>query len=324
MTDSSFRSAVINQDMQACQKFYSQNLSGTELVQILNDLLFCSVSVKQSTIQDLHPVCVLNSIKNLIGDDRENPSKLLLEFASNYLCGFEFRDDDETQLDDVVRDGIGLTAFLGDLEDACQQGEWKNLQKLTAKTFMASDRSRGTMDAFAELALQDCERNAIFIFHLLRAYQFQEIKEDNWAFTKCILEWMYGKELPEPHYQADSSPSEVHDLVIESGDLSLLGAVSRLWEGDYVRIRGYQREISHWCSQNIFTTLNIKPSLNHWLLKDKKRKFIHQAETIVKSQKSQSEKANALVILEAVRSLYKTTSPTQFGILGARLDQLIR
>jgi hypothetical protein len=324
MTDLSFRSAVINQDMQACQKFYSQNLSGIELVQILNDLLFCSVSVKQSTIQDLHPVCVLNSIKNLIGDDRENPSKLLLEFASNYLCGFEFRDDDETQLDDVVRDGIGLTAFLGDLEDACQQGEWEDLQKLTAKTFMASDRSRGTMDAFAELALQDCERSAIFIFHLFRAYQFQEVKEDNWAFTKCILEWLRGKPLPEPHDQADSSPSEIHDLMIESGDLSLLGSVSRLWEGDYVRIRGYQREVSHWCSQAIYTTLNIKPSFNHWLLKDKKRKFIHQAETIVKSQKSQSEKANALVILEAVRSLYKTTSPTQFGILGARLDQLIR
>jgi hypothetical protein len=260
----------------------------------------------------------------LIGDDRENPSKLLLEFASNYLCGFEFRDDDETQLDDVVRDGIGLTAFLGDLEDACQQGEWEDLQKLTAKTFMASDRSRGTMDVFAELALQDCERSAIFIFHLLRAYQFQEVKEDNWAFTKCILEWLRGKALPQPHDQADSSPSEVHDLVIESGDLSLLGAVSRLWEGDYVRIRGYQREVSHWCSQAFYTTLNIKPSLNHWLIKDKKRKFIHQAETIVKSQKSQLEKANALVILEAVRSLYKTTSPTQFGILGARLDQLIR
>ena len=310
--------------MQACQKFYSQNISGAELVQILNDLLFCSVSVKQSTIKDLHPVCVLNSIKNLIGDDRENPSKPLLEFSLDYLCSFEFRDDDQTQLDEVVRDGIGLTAFLGDLEDACQQGEWEDLQKLTAKTFMASDRSRGTMDAFAELALQDCERSAIFIFHLLRAYQFQEVKEDNWAFTKCILEWMRVKPLPEPHDQTDSSPSDVHDLMIESGDLSLLGAVSRLWEGDYVRIRGYQREISHWCSQAFFTTLNIKPSLNHWLLKDKKRKFIHEAETIVKSQMSQSEKANALVILEAVRSLYKTTSPTQFGILGTRLDQLIR
>jgi len=309
--------------MQACQKFYSQNISGAELVQILNDLLFCSVSVKQSTIKDLHPVCVLNSIKNLIGDDRENPSKALLEFSLDYLCSFEFRDDDQTQLDEVVRDGIGLTAFLGDLEDACQQGEWEDLQKLTAKTFMASDRSRGTMDAFAELALQDCEKSAIFIFHLLRAYQFQEVKEDNWAFTKCIFEWMRVKPLPEPHDQTDSSPSDVHDLMIESGDLSLLGAVSRLWEGDYVRIRGYQREISHWCSQSFFTTLNIKPSLNHWLLKDKKRKFIHEAETIVKSQMSQSEKANALVILEAVRSLLKTASPTQFGILGTRVDQFL-
>jgi len=324
MTDSSFRSAVINQDMQACQKFYSQNLSGAELVQILYDLLFCSVSVKQSTIKDLHPVCVLNSIKNLIGDDRENPSKRLLKFASNYLFGFEFRDDDEIQLDDVVRDGVGLTAFLGDLEDACQQGEWEDLQKLTAKTFIASDRSRGTMDAFAELGLQDCKRNAIFIFHLLRAYQFQEVKDDNWVFTKCILEWLCGQVLPEPHSQTDSSPIEVHNMMIKSGDLSLFGAISRLWDGDYVRIRGYQREMSYWCSQNNFTTLNIEPNLNHWLLKDKKRKFIHEAESIVQSQKSQSVKANKLVILDAVRSLLKTTSPTQFGILGARLDQLIR
>ncbi len=188
---------------------------------------------------------------------------------------------------------------------------------------MASDRSRGTMDALEELELQDCERNTIFIFHVLRAYQFKDAKKDTWAFTKCILEWMCGKALLEPHDQADSSPSKIHDLMIESGDLSLLASVSRLWEGDYVRIRGYQREISHWCSQTFFTASNIEPSPDHWLLKDKKRKFIHEAETIVKSQKSQSEKANALVILEAVRTLFKTASPTQLGILGARLDQLI-
>jgi hypothetical protein len=324
MTDSSFRSALLSKDRQTCQDFLTKKITDNVLIQLLNDFLFCSVSIQIKSVKNIHPVCVMNCIKNIIGDDRENPSKPLLEFSLDYLCSFEFRDDDQTQLDEVVRDGIGLTAFLGDLEDACQQGEWEDLQKLTAKTFMASDRSRGTMDAFAELALQDCERSAIFIFHLFRAYQFQEVKEDNWAFTKCILEWMRVKSLPEPHDQTDSSPSEIHDLMIEFGDLSLLGSVSRLWEGDYVRIRGYQREISHWCSQAFFTTLNIKPSLNHWLLKDKKRKFIHEAETIVKSQKSQSEKANALVILEAVRSLLKTASPTQFGILGTRLDQLIR
>ena len=232
MTDSSFRSALLSKDRQTCQKFVSQNL-GSLLIQILNDLLFCSISVEQSSVTGLHPVCVINSIKNLIGDDRENPSKPLLEFSIKYLCSFDFRSNDTTQLDKVVRDGIGLTAFLGDLEDACQKGEWDDVQILASKTFMASDQSRGTMDVLAELGLQDSDRNAVFIFHLLRAFQFQETKDDNWAFTKCILEWINDKSLPEPHDETDSSPNAIHDLMIESGDVSLLSSVSRLWDGDY-------------------------------------------------------------------------------------------
>ena len=322
MTDSSFRSALLSKDRQTCQKFLSQNL-GSALIQILNDLLFCSISVEQSSVTGLHPVCVINSIKNLIGDDRENPSKPLLEFSIKYLCSFDFRSNDTTQLDKVVRDGIGLTAFLGDLEDACQKGEWDDVQILASKTFMASDQSRGTMDVLAELGLQDFDRNGLFIFHLLRAYQFQDAKDDTWAFTKCILEWMSGKTLPEPHDQADSTPGDIHDLMIESGDLSLFGSVARLWEGDYVRIRGFRRELSYWCSQAFVTAANIKPNTNHWLLNGKNKKFIKEAESIIKSNNSETEKANALVILEAVRALSKTASPAQLGILGARLNQLI-
>ena len=322
MTDSSFRSALFSKDRQTCQKFLSQNL-GSSLIQILNDLLFCSVSVEQSSVRGLHPVCVMNSIKNLIGDDRENPSKPLLEFSTKYLCGFDFRSNDKTQLDKVVRDGIGLTAFLGDLEDACQKGEWDDVQILASKTFMASDQSRGTMDVLAELGLQDSDRNAVFIFHLLRAFQFQETKDDNWAFTKCILDWINDKSLPEPHDETDSSPNAIHDLMIESGDVSLLSSVSRLWDGDYVRIRGFRRELSYWCSQAFVTAANIKPNTNHWLLNGKNKKFIKEAESIIKSNNSETEKANALVILEAVRALSKTASPAQLGILGARLDQLI-
>ena len=322
MTDSSFRSALLSKDRQTCQKFLSQNL-GSELIQILNDLLFCSVSVERSSVKGLHPVCVINSIKNFIGDDRENPSKPLLKFSTKYLCGFDFRSNDKTQLDKVVRDGIGLTAFLGDLEDACQKGEWDDVQILASKTFMASDQSRGTMDVLAELGLQDSDRNAVFIFHLLRAFQFQETKDDNWAFTKCILDWINDKSLPEPHDETDSSPNAIHDLMIESGDVSLLSSVSRLWDGDYVRIRGFRRELSYWCSQAFVTAANIKPNTNHWLLNGKNKKFIKEAESIIKSNNSETEKANALVILEAVRALSKTASPAQLGILGARLDQLI-
>ena len=322
MTDSSFRSALFSKDRQTCQKFLSQNL-GSSLIQILNDLLFCSVSVEQSSVKGLHPVCVMNSIKNLIGDDRDNPSKPLLEFSIKYLCGFDFRSNDKTQLDKAVRDGIGLTAFLGDLEDACQIGQWDDVQILGSKTFMASDQSRGTMDVLAELGLQDSDRNAVFIFHLLRAFQFQETKDDNWAFTKCILDWMNDKSLPEPHDETDSSPNAIHDLMIESGDVSLLSSVSRLWDGDYVRIRGYRRELSHWCTQVIVSVSGLEPYPHHWLLNKEKRRFILEAETIVGSEKSQSEKANALVILEAVRALSKTATQTQLEILGTRVDQFL-
>ena len=98
MPDSPFRSALLSKNRQACKEALSQDLRGTELVECLNDLLYCSVSVIQTSIQEMHPVCVINSIKNLIGDDRENPSKPLLQFAANYLLGFKFRNDDESIL----------------------------------------------------------------------------------------------------------------------------------------------------------------------------------------------------------------------------------
>ena len=276
MTDSSFRSALLSKDRQTCQDFLTKKITDNVLIQLLNDFLFCSVSIQIKSVKNIHPVCVMNCIKNIIGDDRENPSKPLLEFSTKYLCGFDFRSNDKTQLDKVVRDGIGLTAFLGDLEDACQKGEWDDVQILASKTFMASDQSRGTMDVLAELGLQDSDRNAVFIFHLLRAFQFQETKDDNWAFTKCILDWMNDKSLPEPHDETDSSPNAIHDLMIESGDVSLLSSVSRLWDGDYVRIRGFRRELSYWCSQAFVTAANIKPNTNHWLLNGKNKKFIEK------------------------------------------------
>ena len=323
MTDSSFRSALVSKDRQTCQQIITSTLSDISLIRILNDLLYCSIFVQQNSIINEHPVCTINSIKNLIGDDRENPSEALLNFSIDYLCEFKFRKNDQLQLDKVMRDGVGLTGFLGDLEDACQNGEWSEVQVLASKIFMASDQSRGVMDALAELGLQDSDRNANFIFHLFRAYQFQEVKEDNWAFTKCILEWMDGVPLPDPHDKTDSIPSQIFDSMLKSGNLTLLSSVSRLWDGDYVRIRGYRRELSHWCFQVLASELSTKSNQNHWILKKDKRKFISAAEKIIRSEKSQSEKAKALVILEAVRALTKTVSQTQLEYLGGRLDQSI-
>ena len=101
-------------------KSVSSILKANELVNLINDLLFSSAAVIYRGDAELHPICIINSIKNFIGDNRESPSKSLLHFAIDYITSFEFRKDDNQILEKIIRDGVGSTAFLGDLENACQ------------------------------------------------------------------------------------------------------------------------------------------------------------------------------------------------------------
>ena len=324
MADLSFRSALFQKDRHTCQNIISYKITGPQLVQFLNDLIFVSVSTIKNRVAGIHPVCVINSIKNFISDDRDHPSKVLLEFAVNYLFEYDFRENDKSILDETLQDGIGQTAFLGDLENACQSGTWNEAGFLAAKTFLASDQSRGTMDTLAELALQDVNRNGLFVFHIFRAYHFQELKKDTWVFTKCLLDQLAGDELKDAHDSEDQNPEEIWDAMIKWGDLPLFAAVERLWKGDYVRIRGYQRELSYWSSQvTMVEKEKIKPNPSHWLTDHDSKKFISCAERIVMNEKIQKEKAIELVTLEAVRSLSKNANKQQIGILGSRLNQLL-
>ena len=119
MAGQPLRSALFNKDKQACYKSVSSILKANELVNLINDLLFSSATVIYRGDTALHPICIINSIKNFIGDNRESPSKVLLHFAVDYIISFEFRKDDNEILEKVIREGVGSTAFLGDLENAC-------------------------------------------------------------------------------------------------------------------------------------------------------------------------------------------------------------
>ena len=324
MADLSFRSALLEKDGHTCQNILSYKLIGHQLVQCLNDLIFVSVSTVKNRDAGIHPVCVINSIKNIISDNRNKPSRVLLEFAVNYLFECDFRENDQSILDEMVKDGIGQTAFLGDLENACQFGNWNEAESLAAKTFLASDQSRGTMDSLTELALQDVNRNGLFVFHILRAYHFQELKEDTWVFTKCLLDQLAGDELKDAHDPQDQNPEKIWEAMIKWGDIPLFAAIERLWKGDYVRIRGYQRELSYWLSQvRMVEKEKIKPNPSHWLADHDSKKFISCAERIVMNEKIQKEKATELVNLEAVRYLSKNANEQEIGILGSRLNQLL-
>lgn len=320
MIDHTFRSFLLKKDIKASKDFISNSRTGVHLIQVLNDLMFFSISINNRLDASItHPVCVMNSIKNFISDRRESPSKELLMFAIDYLFQFDLRENDSLLIDQAIEKGIGLTAFLGDLEDACQEKNWSKAESLTAKTFIASDRSTGTMYGLAEIALQNFEENGIFVFHLLRAYNFQSMKEDNWAYTKCLFDHIKVHRLDNPHAAVETTPSHIRDRVIKGGKFSLYAAAERIWNSEYVRIRGFRREISHWLSiADLTEDINFNSQDSIWLNDKDQGKFIFYIEHFLLTKKIKEQTANGLVSLEAIRFLIKNANSEQIKNLSLR------
>ena len=108
------------------------------------------------------------------------------------------------------------------------------------------------------------------------------------------------------------------------GNIELFTAIDRIWKGDYVRIRGYRRELSYWLEQ-IKTNNGIDIDIinNHGLLIIRPETFINYAENIIQAEKTQNEKAKELVTLEAIRDLSRNANKQELAILGTRYMELL-
>jgi len=308
MADHPLRSALFKKDRQDCHNIVSSDLFGQSLIDVIYEMLFTGASVKYAGEQTLHPLCVINSIKNFIGDEREKPSRSLMIFGVNYLLEFELRNNGHDSLDDVMKNSLEETVFVGELEDACQNSDWQNAQSIMSKTFLASDRSRATLDTLSELALQNSPTTAIFVYHLLRSYQFQEKKNDNWTFINCIFEQIKFRGLEPAHRPTKVFPETIKDKVINSGDIVYYSAIKNIWNGDYVRSRGYRRELSYWLSKiDLEQTIKDKQGPRYLLTHKVEKSFTAYAKEIINNDsKTKNQKAKELVTLEAVRSILKT------------------
>ena len=181
----------------SCHQFVDQASSGGEdLVKYLNTLLYYSVSIKWVNSIENHPLIIVNSIKNIIADNRANPSKKLLFYCLQILTEKPIRDNDDEYINDIIKDGVGSTVFVGSLEDAIQSGDWEKAKILAAKIFLASDYSRAVIDSIADLGLQDIDNNGLFIFHLLRAFHFKQEKPHAWTYACCLIDMLQSKPLP--------------------------------------------------------------------------------------------------------------------------------
>ena len=318
MTENSFRSRLLSKDKQGSLEYLKTNLGEEKLVSALHDLIFFSVLV-DSNHSSIHPVCIVNAIKNFISDDRLNPSIKLLSFVLEYLFQFDIRDSDQSILDQSLKKGVVKTAFIGELEDACQSSQWSKAESLLAEIFLASDQSRGAFDAIAELALQDCPQNALFVYHILRAYQFQERKEDNWTFTCSLFNCIKNKKLPQPHSPEKINLEILWNDIIHSGDVVLFSAMYRILKDNYTRSSGYNREISYWLSKTNFSKQK-KSMKRTQLIVQKSISFILLAEKIISMEKPESQKLIDIITLEALRSIMKKSDANTFETLVSRFS----
>ena len=293
----------------------------------LATLLLQSASTIYNDTPIVHPVVCMNAIKNILGDVRGSPSEILLTYASNYVAGLKPREKDQKILEDMPEDGIGLSIFISDLEDACQQGDAVQVQEEAARVYLAADGSPAILEILAELALQNVEGNGGFIFHCLRAFAFNPEKERVWSFVQCILQTMKIQPLPEPNEGTNNGANDLVPIFLKCEkpiDWITVAAVWRLWESEYMRLPGFKREISHWISnQNITQNGNPDGSNPDNMIKFRKEGgnyFVKLAENIIQSKKQVVER---LAVLEALRFFVKKIPIECLPIVAKKINFLM-
>tara|TARA_B100000579_G_scaffold425488_1_gene431283 strand:- start:4 stop:981 length:978 start_codon:yes stop_codon:yes gene_type:complete len=296
---------------------------GDALVQYLNYMLLYAASVKWDKNIDSHPIVIINSVKNILSDNIEKPSITLLTFCFNILSKLPLRDNDEYYIKKVEKEGVGLAVFIGEFEDTIQSGDRGKAEILAAKFFLASDKSRAIIDSLAELGFQNINSNGLFIFHLLRAFNFMQKKSQIWTYACCLMNIIKLKKLPNPHKRRDFMPESLINDIPYNYDIKtwvILAAMLRVWNNDYVRQDGYRREISHWLyllKTNIDKS-EVKGISNYPGLNIFHNNFIKIAEEII----SKNKMPDNIIALDGLRYLSKIKNKNIINVLDYHLKKL--
>ena len=258
-----------------------------------------------------HPIIALNALKNIIGDDRQNPSQRLLDAMAALAEKYPQRKDDKVVLDTVAKEGLGYTVFISDLEDACQSGDSLAMEKEAARVQWVSENGLAGLDLLIEVALQDFDRLGTFAYHLQRANIFQQDVKNTWQYSRCLLKEIVKTSLPEPHPKKNVNPELIMNTILTKradSPISIFAAAIRLWEGEYVRISGYRRELSHWYSKfefdhQIEINENVMKGLENYL-KNGGNFFIQMAKKLITNHGWELQ----IIELEALRYLLNKVS----------------
>ncbi len=268
-----------------------------------------------------HPIVPLNALKNIIGDDRQNPSQKLLDAMEELSAKHPQRTDDQAVLDRAAKDGLGLTVFIADLEDACQSGNPIEMETEAARLQWVSENGLGGLEVLIEVALQDFDRLGQFAYHLQRANAFNQNVENTWPYTRCMLKEIAKLPLPQPHGKINDEGLKMNHIPNESEQRIKMAVAKRLWDGEYVRINGIRRELSHWINSVSFKKSPGKNLMNGLedYVKNGGNFFIDLAEELMGNPDWESK----IVQLEALRYFSKNGSSQNLPKISSHLEEII-
>jgi len=302
-------------------------LSESTLENTLSQYLLDTASCIYNGESMHHPIIVANALKNILGDVRSNPSKTILNYLDQHNQSYNKRSKDNIYLKNIDKKEIGLTVFISDLEDACQNGDIVNTQKHLSRIYLASDGSPVILQNLAELALQDIKEYGTFIYHCLRAFAFAPEKERVWIFLQCIIQTLFNKRLPIPHPNVNIDELDINKYFLNSNDskeLNTLSAAWRLLESEYTRLPGFKREISFWANQcNTVKQIDIKeknPENLNYYLDNQNDYFVKLAEDIIQSDEDIIER---IITLESLRYFTKKINIDYLPVIAYKIHLLM-
>ena len=308
MDHDSLFSHLLRGDAKKSFSFLEEALKGgKDLVYFLDEVLFTAASVKYKNENQSHPIMTINSIKNIIGDNKSVPSKILLKYCLDICLENEIVDYNK-KIDEKYSESIVPSVFVGAFEDAIQSGSWDEVEAMMLKIYYASDRSQSIIETIADLGLQNIDLNGLMIFHLLRAFNFKQNKSHVWTYASCLISFLKKNALPRPSKRKYIKPMNLIKIILNHDnidDIVKYSAMIRIWEGDYVRISSYQREISSWLDIKFSNQSKIDKKSNQLFFEDEVQynDFVKIAESIIINESSAEKKSRDIITLDALRYL---------------------
>ncbi|NOZ03561.1 MAG: hypothetical protein GXO92_03010 [FCB group bacterium] len=327
----SLREAVIADDYAAASELLKKALEGGEaLIEFVNDFLYLGARIEYDGPTDKHPILALNALKNIIADNRHQPSEILLRFALETIIGSPLRTGDSVVLEQLEKEGPGSVVFVRDLEQAVLSGDMGKSEREAARIHLVADNSAGVLELITQLTLREPVVFAGFMYHLLRAYAFRRRQEEAWAYTKCALNELRKFPLSETNIRGNQTPAKMLPRILAIDDVALwvtFAAVWRLWELDCVRQSGFRQAISTWLSSINVEDRSVgdgESAVN--LLMEYRRQagnqFIIAAEKIC-NDKHNHNRQNRLVALEAMRFFTKKANPADMPLIAANIYRVV-